>query len=79
MYSAITYNHKAFVKILLNPKLLEYQIITSKLHNVSNFFLQVNVVIIKNYNKKKKIHQDKIKETKIAMFSSVKSGLVNKM
>lgn len=54
MYSAITYNHKAFVKILLNPKLLEYQIITSKLHNVSNFFWQVNVVIIKNYNEKKK-------------------------
>lgn len=79
MYSAITYNHKAFVKILLNPKLLEYQITTSKLHNVSNFFLQVNVVIIKNYNEKKKIHQDKIKETKIVKFSSVKSGLVNKM
>lgn len=32
-----------------------------------------------NKNEKKKIHQDKIKETEIAMFSSVKSGLVNKM
>lgn len=34
----------------------------------------------KQKRKKKKIHQDKIiKETEIAMFSSVKSGLVNKM
>lgn len=35
-----------------------------------------------NYQKlkrKKKIHQDKIKETKIAMFSPVKSGLVDKI
>lgn len=33
----------------------------------------------KQKRKKKKIHRDKIKETEIAMFSSVKSGLVNKM
>lgn len=78
MYSAITYNHKAFVKILLNPKLLEYQI-TSKLHNVSNFFAGKCCNYQKQKRKKKKIHQDKIKETKIAKFSSVKSGLVNKM
>lgn len=79
MYIAITYNHKAFFKILLNPKLLEYQITTSKLHNVSNFFAGKCCNYQKQKRKKKKIHQDKIKETEIAMFSSVKSGLVNKM
>lgn len=53
MYIAITYNHKAFFKILLNPKLLEYQI-TSKLHNVSNFFAGKCCNYQKQKRKKKK-------------------------